>query len=872
MTSANVSVYAATPADYNSVRVRCATANVLNVLNSTLTISGIHFSDSGGGAVQRGGVLVATNSTLQLQDCSFRNSTASRAGGAVALLGSSAIIDSCVFSGNQVRALAAGFPCNTPSCASGGGAVYADTRSLLVLLRSRFSANTVTSVAQYAGGGAVLSDGVALLGACSFDLCTVASQAVVAFGGAVGAGDFMEVVDCVFTRSTLTVGGAGIALGGALYSDNEVVVVSSTFDSNVASVPQSGGFAQGGAVYASVLARVSNCTLSNNTATAPSTAQTGIAVGGGIGSSGDVYAEGTTFLRNSAVVRYNGYAQGGAIYTPNDATVANCTFVANSVSVLSTTQTGLAIGGAVCAAGSSTQSGSVFLANTATVQSGGFAQGGAVYVEDGLTLDNCSFVGNALFGPSTTQSSSLLGAAVCVTADITATVMTVANNTATVAGAGAAEGAGVFAQGSLTCTSCTLAATALWRRPHRPIPAATVAHCSLTRRHWFCCTMSDNLVSAGGSGQALGGAVYVITDAAIYGSSLSRNRAVALSASQAANVAGGSVFGAGSVSLYATSVSGSSAVAFGRSSPVGGGVYVTTTLTADSATIADNTVIASLVTAVANATGGGAFVAGAVQATASTFTGNSVMAAGSGNAQGGALWAQSDVSLTVCTFENNTAAVTLASSSFGASGGALYAFGAVPAIVGSSFIGNSVTATSNGLAAGGAVSAPLGINLSSSALRRNSVVSAAEATGGMAYGGAVATSVAVVTHTQLTDNTATIGLFATSSVRGGSLYCSGGSMITFSTFGTSTVQGGAGPVGGCLFVSGDVSITSTTFSGCGATASQPAATPPAARCVPRLYCYKRLGSTARGSMRSLARRSAVALPLPRRCTQQPSRL
>lgn len=223
----------------------------------------------------------AVDGTLDVTGTEFRDLSADR-GGAVGLVGTSAIFRECSFvhndggleefeggaieaqSGGDLAVIQSHFEANR----AGAGGAIATTGTPLVIRGSTFLNNRANRGTFFDGflvrGGAVYTDSVAAIRNCEFE-GNVAESGYVqptmdrALGGALFFEGASTVEHCLFRQNITDAGGN--SQGGAIFGVQGCVVTRSIFDTNRAteSFTASGG-ALGGAGSAEF------CTFSNNTA------------------------------------------------------------------------------------------------------------------------------------------------------------------------------------------------------------------------------------------------------------------------------------------------------------------------------------------------------------------------------------------------------------------------------------------------------------------------------------------------------------------------------------------------------------------------------------------------------------------------------
>jgi predicted outer membrane repeat protein len=299
----------------------------------------------------------------------------------------------------------------TANFASDGGAVYCKSSSP-DFTNCTFTGNAANIL--YSGnhyGGAVYN----YLSSPTFTDCSFINNYNDGQGGAIyNWSSPANMTRCVFTGNRSGTGGAitlssttpssitgcifisnyALVWGGALSVNGPLVLTDCRFDQNIA---DSGGASWGGGAIANYSGdlSVTNCSFTANTSRAE---------GGAI----DHRSRGALSFVNCSFNRNSAGLDGGAVYTLSGTTmsIANCSFTENSAG---------GTGGAVMtyfAPQTATITSCTFTRNTAT-------SGGAVYnTANNLTLDACSFLGNAATGsggglyssyPATVTNSVFVG-------------------------------------------------------------------------------------------------------------------------------------------------------------------------------------------------------------------------------------------------------------------------------------------------------------------------------------------------------------------------------------------------------------------------------------------------------------------------------
>lgn len=585
--------------------------------------------------------------------------------------------------GTGTSATISGLTLANGESAANGGAI--DNLGTVTLTNA-----TLTNNASSDGeGGAVCNEAGGTLAVTSSTFAHNLAQN----GGAIGS----ESANTTVTNSTFTsntaVGPTGAAepAGGAIYSENDITIVGSTFTANVA-----GGngtdLAVGGAI-AEMAFTTSGLTVTNSTFTSNLA---------GIASAGD------------------GEGDGGAIVdaSGDSMTLAGDTFGAAGAGNVAS-GTGYAYGGAIASESGSSivvNAGNVFLSNSATSPNAGSQSfGGAIY-EDTTPSGNVTITGaNTFTGNSAAGGAIAEGGAIGEYSDgaldlHAATGTTFASNSATASDStGYAIGGAIEYYGSGTDGCCAVAR-------HRGAQNAV--------RH--------RGASSAGARRPLAASSYTISGVTFTGN------AIGAGANPVANVTGGAVdvnVNTSPITIADSTFSGNTASLNGAVSPAriseGGAISETgATMTLNGDQITNNT---------AGQTGGGVNVGtfGTLTIANCTITGNRVTSLTQGGEGGGGVYASiSTLMVTGTTISGNT--VTSLAAGSGGGGVALWTNTATAAaIVNSTISGNSSSVDGGGIES----LAPYNLSLTNVTMYQNS---ASSGSGGNLFndgGGAIQNSI-----------------------------------------------------------------------------------------------------------------------------------
>ena len=345
-----------------------------NVTLKNLKICDTYNEDSGGA------IYVRNADSLTLENCIFTNNKADDHGGAIYIrTNTPIIIQNCIFESNTAD--------------DGGGAIYSN--GALKLINSTFKYNKAID-----NGGAIYynNDKVLEIKNCTFesneanDATTVSCK-----GGAIynPKNSIMIVENSIF-KSNLAQDS-----GGAIYSQGDVNLYNTTFESNNAKEDMTGDN-NGGAVFGVNSVSADGCTFKSNEA---------IKKGGAIYAAvGKVVLKNSLFQSNTATGSLARPARGGAVFSEkNHVLVDSCIFENNHAK----------FGGAIYSEVSIKASNTSFSKNTANSKGGAIhsqtsvelksclfesnevkgalidpCHGGAVYAYETVTVNNCTFNGN----------------------------------------------------------------------------------------------------------------------------------------------------------------------------------------------------------------------------------------------------------------------------------------------------------------------------------------------------------------------------------------------------------------------------------------------------------------------------------------------
>ncbi len=605
-------------------------------INRNLTIS------AGGGDTLTGDDqhrIFIVNSNVTFGNIRFNNAKSSGSGGAINVTAGTVMFNGCTFTDN--------------SSDSTGGAINVAGGSVSFSGTTTFTGNSATS------GGAINSVGASAvtLGSVSF----TGNKATSGSGGAINAASVTATGNVTFT------GNEAGASGGAINATGAVTLSGGSFSGNKA-----GG--SGGAISAASISASGTPSFTDNEAGAS---------GGAVNATGAVTLSGGSFSGNKAT------ADGGAI---SSATVALSSAIAfsgntagnNGGAVATTSSSGSASlnggtfssntagksGGAVYAAGTVTFTGGSFSSNKAT---GG--SGGAIHTAGGLTppaTAAVTFSGNTSFAD---------GGAVYSGQDITLTgAIFTGNKTVDSTGGGGAT----YSVGNSTFTDCVFGRSGVSGSGNSAENSGGAVSCGAT-------LIADNCSFSGNTTKMDGGALYI--QAA--GSSSSRIDGSLLRGNTAGKDGGAVHFGATNLSIMfkRSMFSGNNSGTMSATSTAGGGgaVYVTGTGTFDGCTFTGNTATAAAGTT-RDIRGGAVYAApttGSTSLTNCTFTLNEARSTG-GNSQGGAIYLAGKSSMLYCTLTNGNTAASRGTGKNGLGGG-LYVSGGPLALTACAAAGNEAS-------------------------------------------------------------------------------------------------------------------------------------------------------------------------------------
>ena len=234
-----------------------------------------------GGAVY----LTDASSISIIQNCSFIQNKASRAGGAIVTWAKNLVIASSVFEYNTAV--------SSYYNRTYGGAIAAFVNTRVKILNCSLKANLATC-----GGGAISMLGVRLIiRSTLFESNTALSKInSEGFGGAIAAyvNTIVKILNCSLKANLATFGGGAISIAGVT-----LIIRSTLFEGNTA-LSKINGKGFGGAIYASTTSSVKilNCSLKSNLATY---------------NGGAVFTQGNELIIRSTLFECNAAIDGGAI-------------------------------------------------------------------------------------------------------------------------------------------------------------------------------------------------------------------------------------------------------------------------------------------------------------------------------------------------------------------------------------------------------------------------------------------------------------------------------------------------------------------------------------------------------------------------------
>ncbi|MFL6107345.1 MAG: beta strand repeat-containing protein [Marmoricola sp.] len=700
------------------------TANIGNT--ATLTLSNLTLT---GGKAANGGGLAITTGKVVLNGVNVTSSTATNAGGAVALLPAAGTltITGGTMSGNSATTgggaiYNAGTLSMTGTTLSGnssasGGALYEQTSGNASITNGSIASNTGTSVAGgiYNVGTALSVNGTSITGNSS-PLGGAAATAGGTFTGATisnntssnqGGAIWQNTQTLTINGGTVISGNTATASGGGIFVNQGTTNVSggSSIDHNTA--------ANGGGVYQSTGAlTVNGSSLVSNTAGNQ---------GGGLYSNA-----GTVNLTNATTNANKATALGGAtVIISGTASITGGTMSSNTA----------LNGGALYTGGTTTIDGTTFTSNAAnggTTANGGNA--GAIYDAAGLTVKNATFNGNKAVANTNAApgvagyGGAILGVSICSACapTIAFTNTTINGDVAgtPVAGGNAAIGGAIAALGNIGAggSNTVITATGL--------------------------TLSKNVALAAGG-------IYTTGATSLTSSTLSANQATHASAG-----IGGGLYAAVSgtaptITLDATNVLGNDGVAGGGGLVLGAGV---TTVVKNGSSVGNNT----------GAVGAGIFNAGTLSVQGSHVDHNSA------SNSGGGIYSSTPVTLSGSTVDDNSAAFlggglsttttggftmtdgsVSGNSAFGA-GGAFVSDNLTASFDGTDFIGNTSTGANFG---GGAILSGGKLTVDHATLSGNTA-DGASGSGGAIFSGSSnenVTTTLKVSNSTITGNSSFVG-------------------------------------------------------------------------------------------------------------------
>lgn len=331
--------------------------------NSASHVNYVIFDDSYGGAVR-------SNGTITVDNCSFYENFADQYGSAIY-----AYADLNIKNSNFTN----------HSTKESGGAIYCEGNA--VIDNSIFSNNYVVEL----DGGAIFCEGYTTITNSVF-----ANNSVMSYGILASYGGAIRSKKSIVIRNSAFEGNFAHNHGGAIYADSGINISNSNFTNNKANV-------DGGAIYSDAETHINNCKFEGNNATHGTDAKSfggAVRSNGEITietstfndnfayhNGGAVYADKGIIIKQSFFTDNEAYLiDGGAVYSNDDTTISDSMFRGNSATGKSKDYR--AYGGAVCSYGVVTLKKTNFYDNYA------FNRGGAIFAFKEIRISDCSFTGN----------------------------------------------------------------------------------------------------------------------------------------------------------------------------------------------------------------------------------------------------------------------------------------------------------------------------------------------------------------------------------------------------------------------------------------------------------------------------------------------
>lgn len=338
--------------------------------DDTASISGMTLTL---GRNNNGGAAIDNRGSLNVSNIAFTSNATNNSGAALSLnFNTTTTVANCSFTSN-----------------SAGGSSAIDNNGSLTVTNSTFTANT-------GGYGAIANSRTMTLTGCTFtDNTSTGGGSTSTGGGAIysstdGNGT-VTIVDCKFTGNKTTVSQSGGAIANR---SGTMDITNSIFTNNRAAANG------GGAISSGEILSVSGCTFTGNSTNGSDTSLASYGRGGAIFSFGRLTIANTMFTGNSATI------DGGAIFYvasgPDPALTITDSTLANNIANSDRDYAG--DGGAIYIRSEfapnvisrCTFSGNVARNNTKPLPDGpvSFGNGGGVFSETQLTVDNCTISGN----------------------------------------------------------------------------------------------------------------------------------------------------------------------------------------------------------------------------------------------------------------------------------------------------------------------------------------------------------------------------------------------------------------------------------------------------------------------------------------------
>ncbi|MEZ0297356.1 MAG: choice-of-anchor Q domain-containing protein [Candidatus Methylacidiphilales bacterium] len=308
-------------------------------------------------------------------------------------LGSTLSIDAGALNTVQLKALGI----TNGTAVSGGGVNI--TSGIVTISDSRIYANNATGGVSTAGGGGIYNAGTLTLNHTSVASNNVTASSVYAYGGGIyNNGGIVTIQNNSIITLNTTNSGFNFSHGGGIYTTGAQLIINGSEISGNQAISAAAYSTGGGISSLGTILSITNSVITGNTVRSATTSSTG----GGIylQASGTSTIQGSTISNNSAEAP-GGFVYGGGIYTGVTGTLS----ISNSTLSGNTASGSVAPGGGIALffGGTATLTNVTISGNTAT-RGGGIFNDGQITVTDATIANNSASLEGAGIYSSNTAS------------------------------------------------------------------------------------------------------------------------------------------------------------------------------------------------------------------------------------------------------------------------------------------------------------------------------------------------------------------------------------------------------------------------------------------------------------------------------------